>query len=228
MSNKTSMCLFPGFCLSDKVLTVDVGVNCGDLEKELSQSFCIGPFRKATTPTQTLPLNVHETTLNDDLRPHKPQRLDKVRIAINGGSFWLHGSLYQSCTDTLHVRWSFGDVMGIVDDARSFSIHHSKDPSATLQKRAVENEVASLPQRRVYHGRTLKPIRDDPSDRGHAMTTLLDQLPQCVSFDNPTLEPNALSKELVGCVPPTKGVSTPLTQPSLPSVTTYSVASNLG
>jgi hypothetical protein len=172
MSNMVPVRPFPGLHLSDKALTVDFSVNSDYLKKECSQTFRISTFRKATTPTEALTLNVHETTLNHDPRPHKPQGLDKVRIAIHGSTFWPRRSLYQGCANALHVSRTFRDILGIVDDAGPFSIHHSEDPSTTFEKCTIENEVASVREQRTHRGWMLEPICDESSDRGHTVTTL--------------------------------------------------------
>jgi hypothetical protein len=144
MSNRVSVRSFPGLHLSDKALTVNVGVNRHDLEKDISQSFCIGTFWETTTPSQSLTLNVHETTLNEDSRPSISQGLDQVLIAINCGAFGLHGSVYQSRTDALHISRTFGNVVGIVNNTRTLSVHYSEDSSTTFEKCAIENQVASI------------------------------------------------------------------------------------
>ena len=114
--------------------------------------------------------------------------------------------------------------MGIVNNGESFSIHDSKDPSATFQECAVEDEIASLRQACLRAWWMLQPVADHSPDCRDAVTTLHGQLPHGVSFDNPSFKPNPLSQMLVAFVSPAKRTATVMTQPALSSMTALAIA----
>ena len=64
-----SIATFPSMDLREKAITIGNGVEGHNLEEKGSKMFSIGAFGMLPTPAKSLALNVHQTTLNEDLRP---------------------------------------------------------------------------------------------------------------------------------------------------------------
>ena len=88
-----SIALFPSVQVCDKAITVSSRVDGHHPKKQFPQAFCIRTFRKTSTPSQSLALDVDQTPLDDNLRPGELESLDQVRITVYSSTLGLCGSL---------------------------------------------------------------------------------------------------------------------------------------
>jgi hypothetical protein len=72
--------------LRNEALSVSSRTYGHDFEEKLSQVFSICTFGVAPTPHGSLSLDVHETALNEDLRPQHFQDPDQMAITVEGNA----------------------------------------------------------------------------------------------------------------------------------------------
>lgn len=79
--------LIPLVDLTNEAFSLHGGFDHGQIEKEFSKMFCVGPFGISPTPTEPLTLNVDNAPLQMNPRPLKQEVPRLLRIPINCGTF---------------------------------------------------------------------------------------------------------------------------------------------
>lgn len=128
--------------MGEEVIALSRSTQGHDLEKKRSQLFGISALGVPSTPTQPLALDVHQATLNQDLRPQLPQDAHEVRIAVYGGAGGRQAVFGEREQESAQMCGSFRHLGGSVNHCEAFSVHNGKDSFALVQKRSVQNEVS--------------------------------------------------------------------------------------
>ena len=122
------------------------------------------PSGRLATPTEALPLDVDQTALNDDRRPHLAQDPEQVPVAIDGRTARREPVVGQRGAKRLQMRRALRHVGG--------RIHHGKDAFPAIQKGAIEDQLAGR-RELARQGRWLvQPMRTDSMKRPRAVATL--------------------------------------------------------
>ena len=146
---------------------------------------------------------MHETALDTDGRPDFSKGTGKGRISVNGSR---HGHEATStevregateCTRMLAypVRTEDNCILPDVHD-------HERTGSATLDEGSINDDAEHVPEIGRLLRRTIQPVSDDTLYLPRAVPTLIRELSDRVSLDEPTIKPDALSMEDVRSITP--------------------------
>ena len=196
------------------------------LRKRAPQMFGVGAFGVASTPHQSLSLNVYQTALNQNSRPQRPQDPHYVKVAIDRSTARNQALFFELSTERIKVAGAFGHLRGSVDNRAVFSFHHGKDPFTSVDIGPVQKKMSMSSQFDLLGGRMFKPILDDPPNRAHTVTALSCNLPYAVALNDPTLKPDPLAQLFVESVFPNKSATALPTTKSLFSLCTLPMLSN--
>jgi hypothetical protein len=220
------MAAFPIAKLRDEMIPVRSRMDGHDLEKKSPEMFGVGAFRVASTPHQSLSLDVYQTALNQNSRPQTPQDPYHVKVAIDRSAARNQALFFELSTKRIKVAGAFGHLGGSVDDRVVLSLHHGKDPFTPVDIGPVQKKMSMSSQFGLLGGRMFKPILDDPPNRAHTVTALSCNLPHAVALNDPTLKPDPLTQLFIESVFPNKSATAFPTTKTLSSFRTFSMLSN--
>lgn len=207
-----------------ELLTLCMRADGHDLEEDPSKVLSIGSRGMASTPAESLALNMHQTSLGDERWPDSSCGTKNMPISVHGGAFGFQALFFETSTELQQVPRALVDVIGTTQDLMRQTIHHSIQSSWTMEKCAIEDHVAT---RWIDEGPrwwSLEPIVHNALNRRPTVTTEGNELPNRVALDDPSTEPDKLALVAHPSCRPTEGVSTPKAQPSLLPVAESAVA----
>src|SRR5918995_267199 len=225
-SNVSSMAAFPIAQLRGEMIPVRNCMNGHDLEKKSPKMFGVGAFRVASTPHQSLSLDVYQTALNQNSRPQRAQDPHHVKVAIDRSTARNQASFLELSTKRIQVAGAFSHLGGSVDDRAVLSLHHGKDPFTPVDIGPVQKKMSMSGQLALLGGRMFQPIFDDPANRAHTVTALSGNLPYAVALNHPTLKPDPLAQLFIESAFPNKSATALPTTKSLFSFRTLPMLSN--
>jgi len=197
-----------------------------DLEKKSPKMFGVGAFRVASTPHQSLSLDVYQTALNQNSRPQTPQDSHHMEVTIDRSAARNQALFFEPSAKRIKVAGAFGHLGGSVDDRVVLSLHHSKDPFTPVDIGPVQKKMSMSSQLDLLGGRMFQPILDDPPNRAHTVTALSRNLSHVVALNDPALKPDPLAQLFVESVFPDKSATALPTTKTLSSFRTFSMLSN--
>ncbi len=192
-SDATPVTILPVMNLGKKAITFGRGMDRSHLQKDFPQVFGIGSFRISSAPTKALSLNVHQTTLNDDLWPKLAQSLGKMGVPVDGGSLGPGPTFGQGMAKSSQIPGTFGNVHHAMHYRVIFSIHGDKQPFGSLHEGPIQDQVLIGRQVAGKSRQLTQPVVDDPLDGCSAVTTLLGQLSKGITLYDPSPKPDLLS-----------------------------------
>ena len=189
----TPVMILPMMNLGKKTITFDRGMDSRHLKKDLPQVFGIGSFRISSTPTKALSLNVHQTTLNDDLWPKLAQCPGEMGVPVDDGGLGPCPTLDHGMAKSAQISGTFGTIHHAMDHRVIFSIHGDKQPFGPFHEGPIQDQVLTGRQVAGKRRQLTQPVVDDPLDGGSAVTTLLGQLSKGIALHDPSPKPDLLS-----------------------------------
>jgi hypothetical protein len=197
-----------------------------DLKEKSPEVFGIGALGIASTPHQSLSLDVDQAALNQNSRPHRPQDPHDMEVTIDCSTAWSQALFSELSTKRIEVARAFGHLSGAVDDRIVLSLHHGKDPFTPIDKSPIQKKMSMSSQLDLSTRRMFKPILDDPTNCAHTVAALSGDLPHAVALNDPTLKPDPLAQLLIESVFPNKSPTASATTKTLSSFGTLSMLSN--
>ena len=161
----------PGLHRSDELIPLGHGADRHDVAKQGAPVPGVRTFGRLATPTEALPLDVDQTALNDDRRPHLAQDPEQVPVAIDGRTARREPVVGQRGAKRLQMRRALRHVGGRIHHGKAGRIHHRQDAFPTIQKGAIEDQLAGR-RELARQGRWLvQPMRTDSMKRPRAVAT---------------------------------------------------------
>ena len=116
-----------------------------------------------------------------------------------------------------------------MNNSMRLGIHEDQNPDATMQKRTIQEGIATIGQGKWRDGWWLaQAMVKGLSQLGALEMALSLQLPNRKAFLDPSLEPDTLAALPVGKIGPGKGLAAALAKPSLSAIGVMPVAFDLG
>jgi hypothetical protein len=103
--------MMPLIDLSNEAVSLRSSLDHGQIEKEFSKMFCVGPFGMSPTPPEPLALNVDHAPLQANPRPLKYEVSRLLRITVNSGTFEVQSSLGKHPINLLQIPCTFADTI---------------------------------------------------------------------------------------------------------------------
>jgi hypothetical protein len=197
-----------------------------DFEEKSPEMFGVGAFGIASTPHQSLSLDVDQAALNQNSRPQRPQDPHHMEIAIDGSAARNQALFFELSAKRIEIAGAFGHLRGSVDDRIVFGLHHGKNTFAPVDISPIHKKMSMSSQLDRLSRRMFKPILDDPPNRARAVAALSCDLPYAVALNDPTLKPDPLAQLLVEFAFPNESATAPATTKTLSSLPTLSVLSD--
>lgn len=149
--------------------------------------------------------------------------MENVRITVNSRTFRFDPLRLENLTELQQISWSLANAVCTVNDIVCLSIHHHIHALPSLQKRTVEDEILALSVAHSSLRRMFQPVVYNATDRRPAVSTLPDQLPDRITFSDPSLEPHEQSSISAASSRPAERCVTCKTQPPLFTIASSTV-----
>jgi len=205
------------------------GLNPGNLEKDFSKPSGGCGFGRYAAPGQALPLYMDQASLYYDIRPDLTENPYHLRVAVYSKTVRVQTSRYQRLKELQQLRFgTLGDAVLTGCNRVSLGIHQSNNATGTAQECSVHDEVLALQQIRCDLWRhLLQVVIDHTVKLSRAMPALNGQLPNGVTFNEPTPEPFLFIGLFCLSVAPSKGAPAVFTKPSLFAIGVITIFLNL-
>jgi hypothetical protein len=192
-----SMDAIPGIPIPQESLSVRAAANLQRTSEQRPQQLGVGALGISTAPALSLPLDMHQTPLNDDLGPDGAEHAFQLRISIDGGGERTQTTTCQLPTHLLHSPLAFLHAKDAGHDRLGGAIdeHHNTD-SPTVQKGSVYHDMPVSRQIPSIARRMIEPIANHLTHLPGTQAALLAQLTDRVTVSNPADEPDALTRPM--------------------------------
>jgi len=226
----TSVLVFPFTDVPEKLVPIGCAMNAGDTEEDLSELSGVGGLRVTAAPCQPLPLNVHQASLDRHVRPELPEGPDHPGVAINGKATREQPVSNESQEECQELRLrALGDTVLTGQEHTSLRIHQGNDAEGAVKKSPIEDEVTGFSKSpHGLRGRLLQIVIDHAIKLRRAVSALVRQLPDRVTFDNPTSEPFPLFRMPGSAIAPAKRAPAGQTKPPLFIIGVMAISLNGG
>src|SRR3989304_5769970 len=194
------------------------------LKKEFPQAFGVGSLGAPPATGGPLPLNMHQTALENNPRPPAAEQLVQMRVAVPRSTLRRKPAAGEGGTKRPQPRWPLRSSVGTIYQFVAPRLHRREDSLAPSEAGPVQNQIPMPRKVPSLFGWVLQPIPDDPANGRNAVTTVTRYLPQGVTLHHPALKPDLLLKMLVGRVLPAKRTTATPAKPTLPMVAAFSVS----
>ena len=216
----TAVPVFPFVDVPEKLVSINCTMNAGDTEKGFSELSGVGGPRIAAAPRQPLPLNVYQASLDRYTGPESPEDPDHLGIAINGKATREQSVSNESPEECQELRLRvLGDTILTGQEHVSLGVHHGNEAEGAVKKSPIEDEVMGFSKSPHALRRSLYQIVIDHAIKlRRAMSALVRQLPDRVTFDNPTPEPFLFIRISGLSIMPTERMSANVAEPPLSAI----------
>ncbi len=203
-----------------KHVSVCLGSDLGNLEKDLSEPSGVGSFRRYAAPGQALSLYMYQASLYHDIRPELSDTPYHLRVTVHGKAEWTQPSRRQRFKELQQLRLRIlGDTVLTSYNGVGLGIHQGNKAVGTVQECPVKDEVPALPQfQGGWWGRLLQLAIDHTIKLPWTMVALVRHLSGRITFNNPAPKPLLLlgvPGSLIAPTAPVESVLTRATEPTL-------------
>jgi len=222
--NTMTVSFFPMVNLGQKSVPLFGGANGHYPEKEFTQAFGIGSLGVPPAPGESLPLNMHQTALKNNLGPPAMEQPVQMGVAVHRGALRSKPPAIQMGAKSPQTGRPFGYPVGTRCQLIAPRFHNREDSLAPPEAGPIQNQILRPRKIPLRWRRMRQPIPNDPADGRNAVTALGRYLSQGITFHHPALKPYPLLKTLVGRVLPAKRPTTTTAKPSLSTVITLPIS----
>lgn len=228
LSDLLTVAPFPPIQLSQEVASC---LPCGDvrhLGEQVPQPSSLGSLGVGAAPPLPLPLDVHQTPLDNHVGPDRVKHLLQLGIPVDGGAEWLQAASLQIPADIDHRPFPFPHAIDPGDDIVGDPIdEHHRPHTAPIQERPIDDHAAMTRQIVRDIRRPIQPVVDHLLQFPRAQTALLAQLADTVSLAYPSPKPDLTARPLLRTRPCDVPTTTQATAPPLTPTGGVSIASHV-
>jgi hypothetical protein len=173
-----------------KPVSISRGFNMGNLKEDFSEPSGVCSFRRCTAPGQALPLYMDQASLYYHIRPKFADYFDHLGVAIHSKATRVQANCYQLLEECrqLKVR-TLGNTILTSYNRMCFSIHQSNKTAWTMNKSTIHDEVFISSKFRCRKRFLFYMVINNLVKLTYAMSTLVCQLPDRITFNHPTSKP---------------------------------------
>jgi len=227
-ANLGTILSFPLTEVLKKLVPIFLAIDSGDLKKDFSKLLGICGFGRGPAPTQPLPLDVDEASLDWHARPQFPEGLYYVGVAINGKTARMQSGPYKTVKEgrklgfrVLRDRILTGHNFAVV------GIPQGKKGARAVKESPVHDAVLALTQaKRGLRMCLFQIVINHTIEFCRAMPALAGQLSDRITFNNPAFEPLPFSGVPCRGIAPAKRAEARFAEPPLLAVCIMAISLN--
>ena len=208
---------FPVHDILKKPVADGLGSDRGHSKKDFPQFSGIGCLGRSTAPGQPLPLNMNETSLDDDVRPKLAQHTHNLGIAINGKASRTKAITHEAFEEGHQLgNGALRDRVLAGHNLVRIGVHQSNETSWAVQESTVQDKMLALGQTKVGRWwRLCQKVVNHTIKLSRAVMALNGKLPNGIALYNPASEPFALFGMFCRRIMPAKQLLAGETKPAL-------------
>jgi hypothetical protein len=194
MVHQVSVFTFPVCDIIKKLVAIGLASDRSYFKKDDPQFSGVGCLRGSTAPSQPLPLNMNEASLDDDVRPEVAQYIHNLGIAINGKTSRAKTVTHEAFEEGHQLgNGAFRDRVLAGYNPVQIGVHQSNETSWAVQEGTVQDEMLASGQTRpALWWRLYQIIINHTVQLCWTMIALAGKLSNGVTFNNPAPEPLSL------------------------------------
>ncbi len=201
--------VLPGSDEVEKCFPVRQSCDFGDLEEDIPQLTGMQRLWGDPAPAQALPLDMNQATLDDRIRPERPENLDYLSVAVHGEAAGMQALVHHRLEERTQLRSGvLADVELSPHQRVSLPVHQDDDAVRAVQECPVEEKISGGLRLQGRRWRRIgKEAVDQAAQLPPAVPALKGQLAYRIPLHYPSSEPLHLSHASRRGVAPTERMS---------------------